>query len=733
MAINPGDLYPGKTAPPTADYPYGSARNVSTPGDGTGTPWEAALVNDLFGFQQAILEGASITPSGTPERVGQSQYLDALNRLFSAAGVTVVDVSGGANVILSEAQAARRVLVFEGELTANIAVIVPDRARDWIVINDTTGSFTLTLRTSGGTGFELQKNEYYGARSDGVNVIKYIGTAASRDADKIPFTDQANEFTELQEFTRSSASPGLRQKIDMGPNGSGDGVLYDAETRTSADSDKYMQRFTDRFGRLVHEVTVGGRINRKYSEAEFTFVYDNNLILDAGFDKGQGAMMLDQRDASRLFVNERTEVHSVFNPNVDGLNLLKSIGKSSVRDDDGLVVGLLARYSVTQPPRTFYGVEVYDVDDNSVFDQSFDYTSGLDLDDYHTTVNAAGGSAPALGAGAKYAYWRSGVDTSPGPVAGEINHYLFYPYMIPESRYPRPPDALRTSTGAGIAGTHEAYSDGDHLYVINHEHETIAKFDRNMIRVASITVGQRPHDITMAGGFLWVVTEEGKTLEKIDPSPLALVATYPINGNRAGFGIGTDGTDLWLGVGNDNAGEISAIVYFDVSLETQTELTTDVSAGAGNLPVIVEGGNIWSIDRPNGLVKQIDKDTGATLNTFDAGVDQLYGLGFSAEYKTVIANGFDGITTLSDLGTGYAVRRTVSYRLGAVGNSNVGTFRNIAVAGSGDSVIVYNMDTGEHIEHRVNRGGMKWIRHFYDDYMVVGNINLPSLKMAKLK
>lgn len=79
MAINPETQYPGKIAPSTPDYPYGSARNINAPGDGTGTPWEAALVNDLFGFQQAALGEAGIVPSGNPETAGVSQYLRALN------------------------------------------------------------------------------------------------------------------------------------------------------------------------------------------------------------------------------------------------------------------------------------------------------------------------------------------------------------------------------------------------------------------------------------------------------------------------------------------------------------------------------------------------------------------------------------------------------------------------------------------------------------------------------
>lgn len=78
MAINPEVQYSGKIAPSDAEYPYGKARNITTPGDGTGTPWEAALVNDLFGFQQALLDASGITPTGDPDHVGASQYAQAL-------------------------------------------------------------------------------------------------------------------------------------------------------------------------------------------------------------------------------------------------------------------------------------------------------------------------------------------------------------------------------------------------------------------------------------------------------------------------------------------------------------------------------------------------------------------------------------------------------------------------------------------------------------------------------
>lgn len=101
MAINPNDRYPGQTTAPSADYPYGGARNQSVPGDNTGTPLEADLINDIFGFQQALLEEAGIMPSGTPDKVGASQYLSALKQLFiqQSSGyvlrnITVIDSAG---------------------------------------------------------------------------------------------------------------------------------------------------------------------------------------------------------------------------------------------------------------------------------------------------------------------------------------------------------------------------------------------------------------------------------------------------------------------------------------------------------------------------------------------------------------------------------------------------------------------------------------------------------------
>jgi hypothetical protein len=99
MAIRPSNKYPSQTATDVA-YPYGKARNQIVSGDGTGTPLEQDLVNDIFGFQQALLVAAAITPSDAPDTQTASQYLDAVRYVsthptgtgFFAFGIAAQDI-----------------------------------------------------------------------------------------------------------------------------------------------------------------------------------------------------------------------------------------------------------------------------------------------------------------------------------------------------------------------------------------------------------------------------------------------------------------------------------------------------------------------------------------------------------------------------------------------------------------------------------------------------------------
>lgn len=87
MAVIPSSRYPAQTDTGDSGYPHGKARSSGSFQDGTGTPLNKDWINDLWGFQQALLAAAGITPSGTPDQVGGSQYLEAVRAVARASAV----------------------------------------------------------------------------------------------------------------------------------------------------------------------------------------------------------------------------------------------------------------------------------------------------------------------------------------------------------------------------------------------------------------------------------------------------------------------------------------------------------------------------------------------------------------------------------------------------------------------------------------------------------------------
>jgi hypothetical protein len=88
-------------------------------------------------------------------------------------------VAGAANVTLTTDEAQNGIQRYTGVITGNIAVIVP--ATDglvWLVQNATTGAFTLTVKTSAGTGIVVATARAAILFCDGVSVFR-----ASPDVD----------------------------------------------------------------------------------------------------------------------------------------------------------------------------------------------------------------------------------------------------------------------------------------------------------------------------------------------------------------------------------------------------------------------------------------------------------------------------------------------------------------------------------------------------------------------
>lgn len=111
-------------------------------------------------------------------------------------------VAGGTDVTLTATEASARVIQLTGALTANINVIVPDATREWLFVNDTSEAFTVTVKTSAGSGVVVTQGRAAELRSDGVNVIEnaainarlkaqtpgdVAGTAATQDLSIDPY------------------------------------------------------------------------------------------------------------------------------------------------------------------------------------------------------------------------------------------------------------------------------------------------------------------------------------------------------------------------------------------------------------------------------------------------------------------------------------------------------------------------------------------------------------------
>jgi len=90
------------------------------------------------------------------------------------SGATAVTMTN-ANVTLTGLQYGKPIIVITGTLTANLNLIFPNIAKDWIVINNTTGGYTVTCKTAAGTGVVVTLTQTI--VGDGTNI--YLAAAVS--------------------------------------------------------------------------------------------------------------------------------------------------------------------------------------------------------------------------------------------------------------------------------------------------------------------------------------------------------------------------------------------------------------------------------------------------------------------------------------------------------------------------------------------------------------------------
>ncbi|SEF31330.1 hypothetical protein ABL840_09240 [Variovorax sp. NFACC27] len=95
------------------------------------------------------------------------------------AGITAVTGLTNTNVTLTSLQYGRPVITLAGTLTGNVQIIFPAFASEqWLVVNNTTGNFSITTKTASGTGVVIASASSQAIWSDGTNILAAGTTAA---------------------------------------------------------------------------------------------------------------------------------------------------------------------------------------------------------------------------------------------------------------------------------------------------------------------------------------------------------------------------------------------------------------------------------------------------------------------------------------------------------------------------------------------------------------------------
>lgn len=126
-----------------------------------------------------------------------------------AYGNTALAGLTNANVTLTPAQAAKDTITLAGTLTGNIQVIFPNWQKNWLVVNNTTGAFSVTCKTAAGSGAVVNQG-------GGAQVVWGDGT----NLNAVPAQRGLARYTANGSFT---VPPGVTQIWISGCGGGGGG------------------------------------------------------------------------------------------------------------------------------------------------------------------------------------------------------------------------------------------------------------------------------------------------------------------------------------------------------------------------------------------------------------------------------------------------------------------------------------------------------------------------------
>lgn len=161
----------------TAAATLGNGWFVNVRNSGSG-----ALTLDPSGAE--TIDGASTKTLNAGESCtvicsGTALYTVGYGRTLTSSFTRLVkSVAGNTDVTLTATEAANQIQEYTGALTGNINVIVPTSVAEYWVYNNTSGAFTLTAKTSAGTGIAVTQGTRAILYCDATNVVTAQDTTA---------------------------------------------------------------------------------------------------------------------------------------------------------------------------------------------------------------------------------------------------------------------------------------------------------------------------------------------------------------------------------------------------------------------------------------------------------------------------------------------------------------------------------------------------------------------------
>lgn len=156
------------------------------------------------------LTATKIEASQSQKEVTANAAFDIFDKAIAGAlsqSITTADVT------LTTDQGRNAVIALSGTLTGNRNLIVPTVSKIYLIYNNTSAAYTVTVKTSGGTGVVVPQGGRMFVYCDGTNVVSITGDAydvAAMKAGKPSASEVVLRFVAVRPFTFLAAFAGSK-------------------------------------------------------------------------------------------------------------------------------------------------------------------------------------------------------------------------------------------------------------------------------------------------------------------------------------------------------------------------------------------------------------------------------------------------------------------------------------------------------------------------------------------